>query len=769
MRAGGQGGWIQLLALIGGSLAPWLLTSPPPAWLSAALLVAGSALLLPARLRWAALFLLGCGLSLWQLQWRLADRLDAALAVTVHSVAGVIASLPDEQDEYARFLFAPGAAARASGLPSRLLVYWYRDWPELRAGQSWRLELLLKPPWGAVNFQGPDRERWLFSQGIGGLATVRSGGTHNKIAGAPRPLRFALHRLREDIRRRIVARLGEGRESGVIRALAIADRAGMRQADRQLMMATGTSHLLAISGLHIGLAAIGGFWLVRALLWLLPFGSVGARNFWLCLGGALLLAGMYACLAGLGVATRRAMLMLLIGMVALALARSIHPARALALSAAAILLLDPFAALTAGFWFSFLAVAALLWMFVPRCGRMPWWKSLLMAQLAVVVVMMPVSLFWFEAFALTGFLVNLVAIPWVSLVLVPLTLFAMLAMPISAELAGVALDAAADAAAVMLSFLEWMDGLHGLIGGVPAPTAWQLLGGVCAGLLLILPRTLGLRWLGLFLLLPMFLPPGVSTAPGSLLLEVLDVGQGTAVTVSTSRHTLLYDSGPGDGRAWHRVDSVLRPALIRRAGRAPQRIVISHGDLDHAGGLGALLQRYPQALFNANLRDSKLPGCALPLRWQWEGARFDVLHPSPALPYLGNDSSCVLSVRLGQASILLSGDISRPVEDRLLADGLGSYRVLLVPHHGSASSSGPAFIERVAPQAAIGTDSLGNRFGFPRPEVRDRYLRFGVAYWSSGECGALRLVLQADGRFSAISARRQRSRLWRWPAADGCP
>ncbi|MDT8321416.1 MAG: DNA internalization-related competence protein ComEC/Rec2, partial [Xanthomonadales bacterium] len=562
MRAGGQGGWIQLLALIGGTLAPWLLTSPAPGWLSAALLVAGSVLLLPARLRWAAFFLLGCGISLWQLQWRLADRLDPALAVTVHAVEGVIASLPDEQDEYARFLFAPGATARAAGLPSRLLVYWYRDWPELRAGQSWRLELLLKPPWGAVNFQGPDRERWLFSQGIGGLATVRSG----EPTGDDRPLRFALHRLREDIRQRIVTRLGEGRESGVIRALAIADRAGMSRADRQLMMATGTSHLLAISGLHIGLAAIGGFWLVRALLWLLPFGFAGARDFWLCLGGALLLAGVYACLAGLGVATRRAMLMLLIGMAALALARSIHPARALALSAAAILLLDPFAALTAGFWFSFLAVAALLWMFVPRFGRMPWWKSLLMAQLAVVVVMMPVSLFWFEAFALTGFLVNLVAIPWVSLVLVPLTLFSMLAIPASAALTGFSLHAAAAAAALLLDFLEWMDGLHGLIGGVPAPTAWQLLGGVFAGLLLMLPRALNLRWLSLFLLLPMFLPPAASTAPGSLLLEVLDVGQGTAITVSTPRHTLLYDSGPGDGRAWHRVDSVLRPALIRRAG-----------------------------------------------------------------------------------------------------------------------------------------------------------------------------------------------------------
>jgi competence protein ComEC len=239
------------------------------------------------------------------------------------------------------------------------------------------------------------------------------------------------------------------------------------------------------------------------------------------------------------------------------------------------------------------------------------------------------------------------------------------------------------------------------------------------------------------------------------------------VIVSTSEHSLLYDTGPGDGRGRDMVGSTVAPALDHLGSDVPDRVVVSHADLDHAGGLRSILDRHPGALYSANHPDQ--PGCTTPLQWQWQNVKFKTLHPGPALPYRGNDSSCVISVRSKGIGILLSGDISAVVEHRLLMEGLTQHPVLLVPHHGSLTSSSAAFIRRVQPRIAIATASLGNRFDFPREEIRQRYLDNGVEFWSSGECGALRLLLKSNGEVRAESARRQRNRIWRWPAADHCP
>jgi competence protein ComEC len=254
-------------------------------------------------------------------------------------------------------------------------------------------------------------------------------------------------------------------------------------------------------------------------------------------------------------------------------------------------------------------------------------------------------------------------------------------------------------------------------------------------------------------------------------LEVLDVGQGTAVLLHTRGRTLLYDSGPGDGRGQDLARSVVEPALARLGAGGPDRVVISHGDLDHAGGLATLLKYHPDAEYLVSLPAAHvgLRSCRLEQGWSERGARFAMLHPSAGLPYLGNDSSCVLSVRSEAGQILLAGDISRTVEMRLLRAGLARHRVLLVPHHGSLSSSSVAFIERVRPQVAVATAALGNRFGFPREDVLARYAERGVEFWSTGACGAIRLRLRRDGKLEASSARRVRNRIWRHPAAPNCP
>jgi competence protein ComEC len=480
---------------------------------------------------------------------------------------------------------------------------------------------------------------------------------------------------------------------------------------------------------------------------------------------------MYAALAGFGIPTVRALLMLFTAMIAISFSRQIHPGRAWLLALAGLLLIDPFASLRAGFWFSFTAVAALLITFVPRNGRHNWWRSLLLAQAAVTLALLPVSAAWFQAVSLVSFAANLLAIPLVSLTIVPLVLAGVVAGAVHGQLAGLLWSVAGDLSGLLLAVLELFAQLQGELMSVvalsPIATVLALLG---AGLLL-LPRGLPIRWCGLFLLCPLFLPPASRLTAGAMELEILDVGQGTAVLLRAAGKTLLYDSGPGDGAGRDRVSSVIVPALSLTPAGAPDRVIISHGDRDHAGGLWSLQARYPQVPVLANLSRHQ-PGsgeCHAPFLWRWGETEFEVLHPSAALPYRGNDSSCVIEARRPGSRILLSGDISAVVEARLLLEGLQQSDVLVVPHHGSRTSSSPAFIAAVQPRVAVATASLGNRFGFPRGDVRRRYERAGVLFWSTGECGALRVQLGDEGELTAASARLERPAIWRWPADQSCP
>ncbi len=729
-----------------------------------------AATLLCAVLRkspWAAVMLLSLCWSSVAFHHRLEDRLAAELNGHTVSVHGHIADLPQQYPEYTRFRFRPVQQTPAKELPDTLLVYWYRDPPAVEPGQAWQLELQIRPPWGRVNFQGSDRERWMFAEGIGALATVRSGVP----TGDDGSVSSSLNQLRHQVRSLILEAVPDERLQGVVLALAIADLSKISPQLNRTFARTGTAHLLAISGQQVSLAAMFGFFLMRLLLLSVPAAWMRGQSYPLAMFAGLLLATAYAALAGFGTATVRALVMLAVGMLMLASRRTSHLWQAWLVAMAAVLVLDPPAMLGAGFWMSFAAVAVLLLLFSNQESNAEHWlRSLLRAQLAITLFMLPLGAWWFQSVSLSGLAANLLAIPWISFITVPLILLGLLLLWLNTNLAILAFQLAGASSSFLLLALDWLAAFPAAAIALPQPSLWALCVALLGGLLLLLPRALPHRWLGLLLLLPL-LAPAARPAKGSLRIDVLDVGQGTAVLVSSSEHLLVYDSGPGDGEEFQLVDQVVVPAIVQSGYHSPDRILISHGDLDHAGGLNRLKELFPTTPVYANLSAAQVepPLCRQGMNWAWDGISFQVVHPSAYLPYLRNDSSCVVSVKLGESSVLLPGDISSSIESRLVQRGIGRHQVLLVPHHGSKSSSSAEFLEQVQPLIAVATTGLGNRFGFPRPEIQQRYLEHGIPLWSTEACGAVRIELAADGSMRSTSARRVKAAPWRWPPADSCP
>lgn len=784
-----------VLAIIGGLLSPWLL--PAALWPQIGtphtvyLMLAGAGLLLVPWLMatraqphdlpraGAILVLAFLGGALWTASHALsarADQLDPALEDMTLTITGRVADLPRDAENYQRFLLHPDDG-QAAGLPDTLLVYWYdpRDTataPRVGAGEQWRLTLRLRPPRGRVNFHGFDFERWLFSKRVGALATVRP----NPDAAPNQRLRPArgywLPRLRAALAERLETLLQDHPAAALITALAIGERGDIETGQWADFRATGTAHLVAISGLHVGLAAAFGYWLGRLLFGWFPAGRWSPIQWSWALSLASALA--YALLAGLVVSASRAFVMLAVFSAALLLRRTLRPWAAYRLALLLVLLIWPLAPLGAGFWLSFAAVGLLIYGFHGRPRRrLP--VMFLRAQWIMLVGLLPWSLWWFQQASVVAWLANLVAIPVVSVLVVPGLLLALLLSPWS-TLATPLLAAVAWVLSLLGAYLQYLAQWPVASVHWPGAAMITIVLATAGALLLLAPRGLPGRPFGLLLMLPLILTGmgrGVlDLQPADWRLTLLDVGQGLAAVVETRHHVLLYDTGPGDGAQRHLVEGVIRPNL---PGGAPDLLLVSHGDADHAGGLRGFHALYPDVAVIANLPPDQPVGgvvphqaCRTPLSWNWDGVDFQVLHPGPGLPYLGNDSSCVLRVG-GAAGVLLPGDISEAVEDRLLREpDLLTAATLLLPHHGSKTSSSAAFIDAVAPDRALVSTAHLNRFGFPATAVRDRLTRRGIILHDTAACGALRLSRQ-DGGQHLHSARRVRAGLWRQPPDPNCP
>ncbi|TDV70478.1 DNA internalization-related competence protein ComEC/Rec2 [Pseudomonas sp. LP_7_YM] len=733
-----------MLALALGLLVLRFLPALPPVWLMLVMPVL-ALMLLPFRTYPLAFFLFGLTWASVSAKSALDDRLPERLDGQTLWLEGKVVGLPNSAEGVVRFqLHDP--VSRRTRLPERLRIAWYGG-PKVQGGEYWRLAVKLKRPGGLANPGAFDYEAWLLAQRIGATGTVVDGQL----------LRASSVPWRDRIRQRLLAVDAQGQEGGLT-ALVLGDDSGLSTADWQVLQDTGTVHLLVISGTHVGLLAgllygcvaglaRWGLW-PRFIPWL-PSACV------LAFSGAL----AYGFLAGFEVPVQRACLML--GLVLLWRLRFRHlgvlPPLLIALNL--VLIAEPLISLRPGFWLSFGAVAILMLIFGARLGAWSGLRSWSRAQWLIALGLLPVLLALNLPVSLSGPMVNLVAVPWVSIFILPLALFGtlLLAVPPVGEsllwLAGGSMNG-------LFRFLTLMAELMPAWTGPAVPTwVWPLsLLGTC---LLLLPSGIPLRPLGWPMLLLCVFAPQKSIPVGEVEVVQLDVGQGSAITLRTRHHALLYDAGPrfGDFDIGERV---VLPA-IRRAGiRHLDLMLLSHADADHAGGASAVQQALPVSRILGGDTERMPPALAVERcrngeTWTWDEVTFSTWVWEQAEQ--GNQASCVLRVEAAGERLLLTGDIDIHAERAMLQQGFDvRAHWLQSPHHGSRTSSSKRFLQAVSPRGVLISRGRNNAFGHPHPLVMSRYRWLNIEPYDSAELGAVTLQL---GTFGQVRAEREARRFWR--------
>lgn len=743
----------------------------PPVGVALCLLVLGAAAwTLAGWPRLVGTFLAGLALAVMHGQSAMALRLPAELSGREWLIEGRVLGLPIVEADAVRFELrvtaGHGAAARLVG--RKLRLGWYVHAPDtvpvIEPGSRWRLKVKLRRPRGLVNPGGFDFERRALEQRIAATGHVVDAGSASRLAPG-----YGLDAWRGELSARIREAVPDP-SSRFVSALALGDTRALDDHDWQVLRATGLTHLIAISGFHVGLVAGFGVLLGRCLYRLLPALARRCPRPQGCALAALGLAAVYTALAGFALPTVRTLLMIAAVLLARLLRRPQAPSQALAFALIVVLVVDPLSVLAPGFWLSFLGVAWLMWC-LPGPSTSGLWRPYLQAQGIAVLGLLPASVWFFSQASLPGPLVNLVGIPWISLGVVPLCLAGLALAPVWAAAAAACWQAAAALMALLWRLLEWVAAWPAALAWLPEPTPAAIVLAMAGTFWLLLPRGVPGKGLALLLLLPMLWPRLDRPDHGEADLLLLDVGQGLALVVRTRNHVLLYDAGPAMPRGLDLGESVVVPALRARGLRRVHTLVLSHGDNDHAGGAAAVMAAFPPERVFApeGWARTGMATCEAGQGWTWDGVSFRFLHPPRYFPYQRNESSCVLRIEAAGASVLLPGDIGRHVEARLAAlpARQAAADVLLVPHHGSDTSSSLDLIAAVRPRLALLPVGHDNRFRLPKPVVLGRYARYGVVVHDTATSGAIGLRLGADGPGPVARLRQDRRRYWRDAGPDG--
>ncbi|MDP2326093.1 MAG: ComEC/Rec2 family competence protein [Gammaproteobacteria bacterium] len=692
----------------------------------------------------------------------LGDRWPDEPALGDADVSGSVCEFPREQPGSWRFVLTTDAESQARGIPARVLVSWYdgstRSSAAPAPGQRWSLRLRLRSPRGLSNPGGFDYERWLFSQQVGATAWVRESAGNHRLPGSTSGCPAA--GWRAAMARQISAAL-DGRDAAPwVLGLAIGAYQALPESDWDKLRRTGTIHLISISGFHIALvagpAALLG--LLVARIWLAAGRRCRPRI--IAAWTAVFVASFYAALAGFSVPTLRSVVAIVLVALLATCRRAVTVPEMLAAVLLAVLLIEPLGVLVPGFWLSFAGVAVLI---IVACGlpvnrvRPGPVQLLLRTQLGMTVGLAPLLILFFGQLPLSGTLANLVAVPAFSAVLLPLTLLGSAAVAVAPAAGALLLGAAADCFDLWRDFLSWCSNLPLAVWYLPEPTPMAVVLALAGAVSALWPPPWPGRWLGLAML-PGLLYAGAGAVPaGALRVTVLDVGQGLAVLVQTTAHTLLYDTGP----AFRNSDAgqrVVVPALQALGVQHLDALMISHPDADHRGGAASVLARYPASrIVGAAVDGHPVTPCRAGTHWGWDGFEFEILHPpQAAVTTADNDGSCVLQISGAGSRVLLPGDIEAQAEHDLVArPASAAADLVLAPHHGSRTSSTAAFVQATRPRYVVYSTGFRNRWNFPASDVVERWRQSGACGVSTAEEGALQFDVTPDAGLQLV--RRQRA------------
>ncbi len=750
--------------LIGAAGVLWRSELPGVAALWTGLAVGLGWWVAPTRWRWFGAALVGLAWTGLHAGWSLQSQLPVAWEGREIVVTGRVDGLPEPEARRTRFLFRIDDGADQP-LPLRgrtVRVAWYDEHGAetigprraLGAGERWRFHLRVRAPRGLANPGGFDAERYAMAQRISATGYVRA---------PERAMRLEAGSGLDAWRSRMSARIEAGAPAAsnrFVRALALGDTRGLSQDDWQVLRAAGLTHLIAISGFHVGLVA-GAFALLAVLAWRL-FPALARRMprpqaiGWLALAGAL----GYAAVAGFALPTLRTVLMIAVVVLARTSRRPARVVDALVLAMLAMLVCDPLSLLAPGFWLSFAGVAWLAWC-LP--ASLHWAKAFLPAQGVATLGLLPLTAVLFGQASLAGPLANLVAIPWWSLVVVPLSLVGTVGEWVHPGAGGVAWRWAATCFDLTWPAFTWLANSRFALWWLPEPSVWALPLALMGAAFILLPKGVPGKMLASVLWLPLLWPDRGLPREGEMELVVLDVGQGLSVVVRTANHALLYDAGPAVEEGFDAGERAVVPALRALGVPRLDALVVSHGDNDHAGGVPAVRESVPVAITLAPA-GSPVEGdapCLGGAAWRWDGVEFRFLHPPPHFPYFGNEASCVLRIGTTQGAVLLPGDIGTQIEAGLVRRQAAWLRsdVVVLPHHGSAGSSAGSFVRATGARLAVGSSGFGNRFRHPREDVVARWREAGAEVLDTQSSGAVRIWLGRDG-LSVRERRHDRARPW---------
>lgn len=700
---------------------------------------------------------------------RLEQQLPVALEQQDIDIEATVASLPVRKGRYQQYRVDVTRIPESLRSVVELETLLLNDYQprQIRPCERWQFSVRLKRPHGLGNPAGFDYEAYLLEQGVQGKGYVRSAHRISAANG------FCLHGIRQNWSDHVLGKVSRESAAWIV-ALTTGDKSLLNEEQNLLLQETGTTHLFVISGSHIALCAMA--------VWLLVMGlrRIGLGYFFqgdwrpFAALAALVVSAIYTGLAGYGVPSIRSLVMLTVFLGARIIGIETGLWLRYWVSMALVLLINPLSALNVGFVLSFGAVFVLILLLeaLPRrhgaasrwqrCRQ--WLNELFWSQWFVFVGLLPFSLLYFSQVSFLAPLVNFVAVPAMSVAILPTLMLALFGWCIGADdfgllyLASIQLQWLFDA---MEALTEWCKARASIFPIVPFNHSMVAVL-LCACLLLLLPPAFRTRWAGILLVAAVFASHGREWPAGQALqVDILDVDQGLAILVQTPTRQMLVDTGAAwpDGSM---VGRAVKPFLVQQGIRHLDKVMVSHLDNDHAGGIHDLLADFSagEVLAPEPLERMEVVPCRAGQAWEWEGVRFSILHPDdPEKYWKRNDTSCVLLLEVAGRKVLLPGDVEAKVEAQLL-EGLPALDVMVAPHHGSKTSSTAGWVSRLGGGIVVFSSGYLSQFGHPHPDVQARYRDVGARAFVTGLDGMVTISVGQDGEIRAWGWREKAGKYW---------